>query len=131
VFGVDRDAEALAETADLVAAEGGRFAGRAGDVTRGEEVARTVAACVERWGRVDVLVNNAGASQPKTLIEISEEEYDRTIAVTLKGCFNWCKAAAPAMLDRKRGRIINISSVSAHNGAGFCLLCCYDLYFLW
>jgi 3-oxoacyl-[acyl-carrier protein] reductase len=70
------------------------------------------------WGRIDVLVNNAGVSQPKTLIEISEAEYDETIAINLKGCFAWCKAVAPAMLTQKSGRIINISSVSAHMGAG-------------
>jgi len=73
---------------------------------------------LDRFGRVDVLVNNAGVAQPKTLIEISEAEYDETLAINLKGCFNWCKAVAPAMLDQKHGRIVNISSVSAHNGAG-------------
>jgi 3-oxoacyl-[acyl-carrier protein] reductase len=74
-------------------------------------------AVLEKWGRVDVLVNNAGVSQPKTLIEISEQEYDSTIAINLKGCFAWCKAVAPTMLEQKSGRIINISSVSAHMGA--------------
>jgi 3-oxoacyl-[acyl-carrier protein] reductase len=74
-------------------------------------------AVLDRFGRVDVLVNNAGVSQPKTLVEITEQEYDETIAINLKGCFAWCKAVAPAMLDRKAGRIINISSVSAHMGA--------------
>ena len=74
-------------------------------------------AILDRFGRVDVLVNNAGVSQPKTLVEITEQEYDETIAINLKGCFAWCKAVAPAMLDRKAGRIINISSVSAHMGA--------------
>jgi 3-oxoacyl-[acyl-carrier protein] reductase len=114
----DRLADELESTTAEVTAQGvdalalpGDVADFAGVQARGNQV-------LERWGRVDVLVNNAGASQPKTLIEISEEEYDRTIAVNLKGCFNWCKAVAPAMLDRKRGRIINISSVSAHNGAG-------------
>jgi 3-oxoacyl-[acyl-carrier protein] reductase len=71
---------------------------------------------VDQWGRVDVLVNNAGVSQPKTLIEISEQEYDETIAINLKGCFAWCKAVAPEMLKQRSGRIINISSVSAHMG---------------
>jgi 3-oxoacyl-[acyl-carrier protein] reductase len=74
-------------------------------------------AVLDRFGRVDVLVNNAGVSQPKTLVEITEQEYDETIAINLKGCFAWCKAVAPAMLDRKAGRIVNISSVSAHMGA--------------
>jgi 3-oxoacyl-[acyl-carrier protein] reductase len=74
-------------------------------------------AILEQWGRIDVLVNNAGVSQPKTLLEISEQEYDETIAINLKGCFAWCKAVAPTMLERKGGRIVNISSVSAHMGA--------------
>jgi len=46
-------------------------------------------AILEQWGRIDVLVNNAGVSQPKTLLEISEQEYDETIAINLKGCFAW------------------------------------------
>ena len=70
-------------------------------------------------GRVDVLVNNAGISQPKGLLEISEAEFDHTIAVNMKGQFNWCKALAPAMLTLPEARIVNISSVSAHTGAGF------------
>lgn len=70
----------------------------------------------ERWGRVDVLINNAGMSQPKTLMEISEAEWDRTVAVNLKGCFNWCKAAVPQMLWGGGGRIVNVSSVSANTG---------------
>ncbi|HZP88733.1 MAG TPA: SDR family NAD(P)-dependent oxidoreductase [Burkholderiales bacterium] len=71
---------------------------------------------VERWGRIDVLINNAGMSQPKTLLEISEAEWDRTLAVNLKGCFNWCKAVVPTMLEGGGGRIVNVSSVSANTG---------------
>src|SRR5690606_6799677 len=112
----------LAAELEATTAEVGRLGVDAvalpGDVADFAAVQAQGRAVLERWGRVDVLVNNAGASQPKTLIEISEAEYDATIAVNLKGCFNWCKAVAPAMLDRGRGRIVNISSVSAHNGAG-------------
>lgn len=97
-------AEALALEADV------------SDFGRAQALARHV---LDAWGRVDVLVNNAGISQPKGLLEISEEEWDRTIAVNLKGGFNWCKAVAPAMLARGAGRIVNLSSVSAHTGAGF------------
>lgn len=70
------------------------------------------------WGRIDVLVNNAGIAQPKPLLEISEAEWDLTMAVNLKGYFNWCKAVAASMVEQRRGRIVNISSVNAHTGAG-------------
>ncbi|MGY2049732.1 SDR family NAD(P)-dependent oxidoreductase [Methylobacterium sp. JK268] len=87
-----------------------------GDVGAFALVGRHTETCLSRFGRIDVLVNNAGISQPKSLVEISEEEWDRTIAVNLKGCFNWCKSVAPAMLAAGRGRIVNVSSVSANTG---------------
>jgi len=73
---------------------------------------------MRRFGRIDVLVNSAGVSQPKPLLEISEEEWDFVIDVNLKGTFNWCKAVARHMVEARRGRIINISSVNAHTGGG-------------
>ena len=69
-----------------------------------------------RHAGIDVLVNNAGTPMPKGLLEIEEHEWDRTIDVHMKGCFNWCRALAPSMLDKGAGRIINISSVSAYSG---------------
>jgi 3-oxoacyl-[acyl-carrier protein] reductase len=71
---------------------------------------------MERWGRIDVLVNCAGVSQSKGIFEISEADWDLVIDVNLKGTFNWCKAVAPHMIDAAAGRIINISSVNAHTG---------------
>ena len=69
------------------------------------------------WGQVDVLLNNAGAPSPKPLLEISEQEFDRAIAVNLKSCFNYCHAVAPVMLKQDRGgRIISISSLNALSG---------------
>ena len=90
-----------------------------GDVADHAWVGSAARGVLERWGRVDVLVNNAGISQPKGLLEISEAEWDLTMDTNLKSQFSWCKAVAPAMLAAGGGRIINISSVSAHTGAGF------------
>jgi len=70
-----------------------------------------------KWGQLDVLLNNAGAPNPKPILEITEAEFDRTIAINLKSCFNFIHAAAPIMLKQDTGgRIISISSINALSG---------------
>lgn len=116
---VDVRARELSDTAGVVRGLGVEALALEGDVSdfvRTQALGRQV---LDAWGRVDVLVNNAGVSQPKGLLEITEGEWDRTLAINLKGAFNWAKAVAPAMLAQGAGRIVNISSVSAHTGAGF------------
>jgi len=108
----------LEETAALVRGAGGEPRVLEADVTGFATAQRLAAELVTAWGRIDVLVNNAGISQPKGLLEITEDEWDRTIDTHLKGAFNWCRAAAPAMLAQRAGRIVNMSSVSANTGAG-------------
>ena len=79
--------------------------------------AKTIAeSVVETWGRVDILVNNAGKSMPVGILEISEDEWDRTIDINLKSCFNWIQAVAPLMLEAGNGRIVSMSSLNAHSG---------------
>ena len=80
---------------------------------RAQEVVDDV---VGQWDRVDFLLNNAGKSQPKGLMEITEEEWDRTQAINLKSCFNWCRATVPVMQAQGGGRIANMSSLNAHTG---------------
>jgi 3-oxoacyl-[acyl-carrier protein] reductase len=116
---VDRRAEDLAAAGAAVAALGVDALPLTGDVADHGVTQALGRRVLDAWGRVDVLVNNAGISQPKGLLEISEAEWDHTLAINLKGMFNWCKATVPAMLARGAGRIVNISSVSAHTGAGF------------
>jgi 3-oxoacyl-[acyl-carrier protein] reductase len=112
-----REAEVEA-AAQAVTAAGGEALALVSDVSHYLETQHQAHAVLGIWGRVDVLVNNAGISQPKGLLEISEEEWDLTIATNLKGAFNWCKAVAPIMLAQQAGRIVSMSSVSAHTGAG-------------
>ncbi|MEO5784655.1 MAG: glucose 1-dehydrogenase [Casimicrobiaceae bacterium] len=115
---VDRLADDLHSAASEVAALGVevlQLTGSVADYAATQKHGRTV---LDAWGGVDVLVNNAGISQPKGLLEISEAEWDEVIAINLKGQFNWCKAVAPSMVAGRGGRIVNISSVSAHTGAG-------------
>ena len=116
---VDRLADELAGTRMAVAAAGVPALALCGDVSDHAWVQARATDILAQWGHVDILVNNAGISQPKGLLEISEAEWDLTIATNLKSQFSWCKALAPAMLAQGGGRIINISSVSAHTGAGF------------
>jgi 3-oxoacyl-[acyl-carrier protein] reductase len=114
----DRLAAELETTAAEVAALGVAVLKLPGNVADYAAVQAHGRSVLEAWGHVDVLVNNAGISQPKGLIDISEAEWDEIIAINLKGQFNWCKAIAPSMLAGAGGRIINISSVSANTGAG-------------
>lgn len=97
----DTGVDALSYAADV--AEFGRAHEVVGDV-------------ITQLGRVDVLVNNAGLPERSPFLEITEGAWDRTIAVHLKGSFNWCHAVAPSMVEHGFGRIICISSLSAKVG---------------
>lgn len=83
------------------------------DHARAREVAAEVDAA---WGRIDALVNDAGRSNPRGILDCPEEEFDRTIAVNLKSCFNYIQAIAPVMLRGGGGRIVSMSSLNAHTG---------------
>lgn len=112
---VDLDEAGMAETAGLCAPR--RASVHRADVAEFEAAERIAAGIAAEAGRIDVLVNNAGISQPKGLLELTEADWDRTLAVNLKSCFNWCRAVAPVMLGQENGgRIVNMSSLSALNG---------------
>lgn len=86
------------------------------DVSKEAEVAALVDEAVERWGRLDVLVNNAAIQVEKELAATTEEQLDRVLAVNLKGPFFGCKHAIRAMLEAGGGSIVNVSSVVALAG---------------
>ena len=87
------------------------------DVSRQAEVQRAVALTVERLGGLDILVNNAGICPLSGFSEISESEWDRVLAINLKGAFLFCQAALPHLRrSGRRGRIINVASVAGQMG---------------
>ena len=91
---------------------GGEAIAIQGDVSRGPDVRRLVEQTINRFGRVDILVNNAGVMVAKGVLETTEDEWDRTIDVNLKGAYLCSKEVAPHMIRQGVGRIINISSNS-------------------
>ncbi|MBP1994428.1 SDR family NAD(P)-dependent oxidoreductase [Paenibacillus eucommiae] len=79
-----------------------------------QDVLKVVEQTLEKWGRIDVLVNNVGTHLYKPMLDIREEEWDQLMSVDLKGCFLMSKHVLPSMIERKKGSIIHISSVHAN-----------------
>lgn len=113
VYGVDRDAEAARQTQAAIEAEGGRCHVGTCDVTDPLQVANLVADCVARFGRLDVLVNNVGRSEPGDAVTTSEEAWAEQFDVNVNSAFRMCRAAIPTMEERGGGAIVNISSIAA------------------
>ena len=129
VLAVDIDAGAVSETAGIIAGEGGTVETFVADVSEADQVRAMADACLDRFGRIDVLHNNVGIVAPKPTAEVSESEWDRICAVNLKSMFLTCRAVLPAMernafrvdADGRRigrGAVINISSVSGIRWTG-------------
>jgi NAD(P)-dependent dehydrogenase (short-subunit alcohol dehydrogenase family) len=110
---VEIDMPSAEETAAEIRKLGRKALATKADVTIPEEVAAMVEAVITEWGHLDILVNNAGYAQPLSALDMSVQEWDRMLAVDLKGVFLCSKAAAPHMIKQRRGKIINIASMSS------------------
>jgi NAD(P)-dependent dehydrogenase (short-subunit alcohol dehydrogenase family) len=105
-----------AVAAGIVAA-GGKAKGFVCDVGKEADIEATVKGVVAEWGHVDILVNNAAISDNKHMFDITTEEWNRTLAITLTGPFLFAKHAAKAMVDKGvKGAIVNVSSTSGYYG---------------
>jgi NAD(P)-dependent dehydrogenase (short-subunit alcohol dehydrogenase family) len=112
VVAADKIGERAEETARLITDVGGRAAGVQADVSVAADVERMVAEATAAFGRVDVLVNNAGLSVGDTILDFDEAAWDLNLDVVLKSVYLCSRAVLPGMIERGRGVILNISSVN-------------------
>ena len=108
----DINMEAGEETVDAIRKEGGDAIFVRADVSKGDDAERMIRAAVDTYGRIDVLVNNAGVQVEKSVPDTTEEEWDYVLGVNLKGTFLCSRAAIPQMRRQGSGSIICISSIS-------------------
>ncbi len=107
-------AGAVART--LAEAEGGKTLGLGADVSRATEVEAMVARTLDAFGRVDILINNAGINIRRPIEQLEEAEFDQVLGINLKGPWLCCRAVAPAMKRQGWGRVINVSSTLGEVG---------------
>jgi NADP-dependent 3-hydroxy acid dehydrogenase YdfG len=119
-----RRIERLQKLADELTANGGQALALATDVTDHDQVKSLVDAAVQKYGRIDVMINNAGLMPHSPLERLKIDDWNRTIDVNIKGVLYGIAAALPYMKQQKAGHIINVSSVAGHkvtpNGAVYC-----------
>lgn len=107
----DLDVSAGAQTVAEIQQSGGRALFVKTDVSQRADAQNLAERTVKEFGRIDVLINNAGILKDATLLKMTEEQFDHVIAVNLKGTFNCTQAVAPVMISQGKGKIINVSSV--------------------
>jgi 3-oxoacyl-[acyl-carrier protein] reductase len=118
VVNYHRNAEAAAEVVAAIEAAGGQATAVQADVGDFEQAAALIRAALDAFDGIDILVNNAGTTRDQLLMLMKEGDWDEVICTNLKSVFNCCKAAGRPMMRQRRGRIINISSVSGIAGQG-------------
>ncbi|PYO56009.1 MAG: 3-oxoacyl-[acyl-carrier-protein] reductase [Candidatus Rokuibacteriota bacterium] len=111
-----RDAARLEAATRELEATGAAVLGVAADAVRREDVERLVEAARERFGRLDVLVNNAGMTRDQLLVRMKDDDWDQVLATNLRGVFLMTRAVGKVMMRQRSGRIINISSTAGAMG---------------
>ena len=118
IFAVDRNPESVAETVQHVETAGGEIVVHACDVTDSASVKAMADACLARFSRIDILVNNVGGSAHGGPVELSEDIWDAQVDSNLKSVFLTCKHVLPIMEQQGRGAIVNIASTSGMRFTG-------------
>lgn len=118
VFGVDLNLQAADITRKIIQDEGGQAAVMKTDVTDSADVKRMVDACMEKFGRIDILVNNVGRSEPGGPVEMSEQTWEDQLDVNVTSAFLTCKHVLPIMQAQGNGSVVSISSVAGFRYIG-------------
>ena len=118
IFAIDRNLDSVTETVERVTAAGGEIVTHQCDVTDSVSVEIMVKACLGRFGRIDVLVNNVGGSAAGGPAEMSEDVWDAQVDYNLKSVFLTLKHVLPVMEQQKSGAIVNIASTSGLRWTG-------------
>jgi len=114
VVAADVDRNAAIETSrKLDDAHPGQIFGIGCDVASAADCKRLATETLARWGRIDVLIGNAGVQTTGRIIDADDEQWDRLVAVNLRGLFNSCRAVLPHMISQRDGRIVLVSSINA------------------
>jgi len=113
---VSRTAAQLEETASLIDSAGGRAIALAADITVPGAAEECVTRTERELGPLDILVNNAGIFVWRPFLKVTPEDWDRVIATNLTGAAAFCRAALPGMVERRRGRIVSVSSIHGMRG---------------
>jgi 3-oxoacyl-[acyl-carrier protein] reductase len=108
---IDVQKDKLDEVVNKIKKTGGKAAAYCVDVSRFDLVGETVKAILEKFQKIDFIVNNAGITRDNLMMRMKEGEWDAVMAVNLKGVFNFCKAVIRHMISNRYGRIVNLSSV--------------------
>ncbi|OGV39106.1 MAG: 3-oxoacyl-[acyl-carrier-protein] reductase [Lentisphaerae bacterium GWF2_45_14] len=113
---VDIMQQVAEETAAEFKSKGWEASAYSADVSKFESAETTIKAVVEKYGRLDILVNNAGITRDTLILRMTDEDWDKVMAVNLKGTFNFTKAAVRPMMKSRYGKIVNIASVVGRMG---------------
>src|SRR6202171_4964872 len=121
VFCVDRNQAAARETVEIITSEGGAATAFTADAARANDVEAMVAACLEAYGRIDVLDNNVGIAEMGSVVDVPEASWDHVFNVNLKSAYLAMKHVIPVMVRQGGGSIVNISSIASirHTGVSY------------
>ncbi len=118
IFGADLNLDAAKETQRIITEEGGQAHVMAANVAQAAGVNEMGEACMAQYGRIDILINNVGRSEPGGPVEMSEQTWDDQMDVNVKTAFLCCKAVLPIMEKQGAGSVVSISSVAGLSYVG-------------